>query len=107
MKVLDKRCMCSMVCMASYSYDGEYKIEDDNGEIYYLHLNYFDGKNFTVSKDSIFNYLVEDVNDGSDVKFSEEYTSLSRAKKSKFYELFRELDQFVQDLVDEKIEEIY
>lgn len=102
MKVLNKRCMRTLACPGSYAYDAEMKLEGENGKTIFLHVNYSDGEHFTVDNGSIFDYMTQESKEDPDVKFSEEYESLNKAKKSNYYKYFCELDRMVNDLIEEK-----
>ena len=75
--------------MASEIYLAELKLWDPEGNYYlYVTLNEdFDGKHFTVSKASVFDYLT-DITDKAP-KLSEEYNTIRETIKSKYAEYFK------------------
>ena len=94
LKVLDQKCKTTILGADRYGFDAEMQIENDNGDIVFLHAKYFDDEYFTVTNRSIFDYMTQEATVKPDIAYLEEYTSLDISKQSKYYKYFCMLDRY-------------
>ncbi len=102
MKVLQKKCIRTLVGPGTYAYDAEMVMGEDNEVMAFLHANYNNGSLFTVGNGSIFDFMTGKSSAlEPDVEFSESYKSLLDAEKSAYYQYFAEMDQMVGNMIKE------
>ena len=78
-------------------YDAEARVEDQYGNKVFVHVNEYDGRHYTVSKKSIYDFMTGKAEDLKTV-FDEEYSKLSDAKGSAYYKVFDTLNKVITRL---------
>ncbi len=73
----------------------EATVEDDNGEELYVTVHYYDGETYTVSDQSVYDFMTDDCDEPA-ADFLEEYDDCDEAAKSDFADVF----EILQDLLD-------
>jgi hypothetical protein len=101
MVVLSQRCTSTLITVGAYSYDAEIVMEE-NGKTVYLHENYFDEVHLSVGDVSIYDFLTSISEEVPYANFSEEYLSLASARKSNYFLFFRQMDNMIRALVNNK-----
>ena len=76
-------------------YDAEARVEDEEWNKVYVHVNDYDGRHYTVSKTSVFDYMTGKESNFPEPVFDEEYRSLAEAKKSMYGKVFETLTKVV------------
>ena len=76
------------------AYVAEATVENDEGETFYVTMQDYDGKEYTVSVKSIYDFMVNDNGDPAD-EFIEEYRSMANTKTSVYAEVFSKLKSAV------------
>lgn len=91
MKIYGIRGREVMACPGSWAYIAEAEVEEDDGsETYVTAQTYAEGLELTVSKESVYGFMVVGVGDPVE-NFIEEYTTWSSAKESKYADVFKKL----------------
>ena len=75
-------------------YDAEARVEDQYGNEVFVHVNEYDGRHYTVSKTSIYDFMTGNAEDPNAI-FDEEYSKLSDAKDSAYYKVFDTLNKVI------------
>lgn len=87
-----------MACPGSFALIAEAVLFENGEEIFVTYQSY-DTEEYTVSKDSVYNYMAEDVGDPAEI--DEEYTSLKEAKATRYGKVFAMLNRLVKKLGEE------
>ena len=88
-----------MACPGSFALIAE-AVLLENGEKIYVTYQSYDTEEYTVSKDSVYNYMTGEGESTSD-PVDEEYTSLAEAKKTRYGKTFAMLNRLVKKLGEE------
>ena len=89
MKIMGIKVKEVMGCPGSWAIVSEAEVEKD-GEILYVLAQEYDTLELTVSKQSLYSFLVENGEEPA-VEFSEEYTAWKDAKESAYWPVFERL----------------
>ena len=90
MKIYGIKCREIMACPGSWAVVAEAEVGETDGSITYVLAQEFDTTELTVSKQSLYSFLVEDGAEPA-VEFSEEYTAWKDAKASGYWSVFEKL----------------
>lgn len=97
MKIYGIKAKEVLACAGSWAQVAEAAVEtDDGGEVYVL-VQIYAGLELTVSKQSLYSYLVENGEEPA-VEFLEEYTKWSDMKDSAYAEVFKILRSVLKKL---------
>lgn len=88
-----------MACAGSWAVvaEAEVEIDNDNRDTVYVTAQEYDGLELTVSKQSLYAFLVENAGDPAD-GFLEEYRKWSDAKESAYAEVFARLKKVMKTM---------
>jgi len=95
MKIYGIRCREVMACAGSWATVAEAEVEIENGEEVYVTAQEFDTLELTVSKQSLYAFLVGNAGEPAD-GFTEEYTAWKDAKASAYAEVFARLKKVMK-----------
>ena len=102
MRIICERAKVTTACMGNEAYDAELEIEELSGGqlvTLYIHANLYDGMHYSVSRQSMFDYMtgLSDVDPG-EIDFIEEYEDLDEIQNSKYKVYFEIADRLIKDL---------
>ncbi|MDO5520826.1 MAG: hypothetical protein Q4G58_10085 [bacterium] len=97
MKIIETRSKKTPAGPGLWGYDAEAVVEDQ-GQVLYIHANYYMGDHYTVSSESMFDYMTGETEEEPYAEFIEEYEDLEDAESSEYYEVFEMLEEMIKDL---------
>lgn len=78
----------------NFAWIAEAIVTDENDELY-VTVQYYDGEEYTVQKESMYEFLAED-GDEPEEEFLEEYDSFEAAGESKYAKIFEQLRKVLE-----------
>lgn len=87
MSITEMRAKKVMAGPGNFAYIAEAKVVDGNGKEVYVTVNYYDGTEYTVQEQSVYDFLAG-YGDEPCVEFAENYGALGEAKNSAYAEVF-------------------
>ena len=100
MKIYGIKAKEVMACPGSWAIVAEAEVMEKDGSTTYVLAQEYDTIELTVSKQSLYSFLVEDGEEPA-VEFSEEYTAWKDAKASAYAGVFDKLKKVLKMLVED------
>ncbi len=97
MAIIEIKARKIFACAGSWAWLAEALVTNEKGEDVYVAVHYYDGENYTVCRQSIYDYLAGDGEEPA-CEFLEEYENSKDAKKSAYAKVFDKLRKVIDML---------